>query len=174
MQSTLDVRTLQTIQDGFRATRAERAAMLDFVRAGGIYSLPLDSSTNTARQRCILIERVADGTLYVADGLHRVVSVLLGRNPPLLWPKEFTVREVTYQMYAEIDPAGGWITPFDPRIEVRFANLATFKRDVSDIIKGGSDPSAFIRSHKHLYCRPRTPDDTIASLGLRWCCGGDL
>lgn len=145
-----------------------------FVRAGGTYRFDLGAKAAHGGQQPVTIERVPEGACYVADGLHRVVSIFVGRKPPVLQDEEYRIKHVTYGMYLDIDLDGGWFTPFDPRTEVRLADLSVFKRNVRELISAGQDPASYIYSHRELYCRARTPDDTISGLAARWAHDGDM
>src|ERR1044071_6644102 len=103
----IDVHSLVAIQGGFRASRTRRAAMDAFVRAGGTYGSDFGTAAYGPQPR-IAIECTPDGARYIADGLHRVLSIFVARTPPVLYEAEYSLKQVTYEMYSDIDLGGGW------------------------------------------------------------------
>jgi hypothetical protein len=107
--------------------------MIRLVKQGGIY----DRETLTAFDPCsmsrlISLAETEDGKYYVMDGHHRIHSIFkAGRKE--LDITEYNLHKVTYAWFLELNPAGGWYTPFDPRTHVRLPDLTKFKRKASDL-----------------------------------------
>ncbi|MFD5831165.1 hypothetical protein [Lentzea sp. NPDC060358] len=161
----LELDDLVPTQSGFRLPLAARRAMTAHVRDGGDFR---DVRSPTGRPAPIVVDRFPDGRQFVRDGLHRVTAVRLGRAEPVLWTGEYRICAMTYALYTTADVADSWFTPFDPRTEVRFPDVAEFKARVAAMLAEGRDPHPFIRSNRRQYCRARRPTDTAESLALRW------
>jgi len=159
----MQISALRTSQAGLRLNSENRAAMARFVAQGGIF-IPRSSA-----DRLIAIDRFPDGALYLRDGLHRAVAILLARPSRTLHSGEYRVLDRTYQMYLEADVRDGWVTPFDPRTEVRFADFLAFKSGLVQHCRDGGDPLRFISERRHEYCRARTAQDTLECLAADWC-----
>lgn len=121
--------------------------MVDFVRSGRYFDqVELDryaaANPNCYGMACapskpsplIQIDQMEDGVMYARDGHHRLFSIWSGSRAYLL-PSEYQVKQRTYAQYAEINLRAGWTTPFDPRVEIRKANLANWKEHVSMLIQ---------------------------------------
>ena len=158
----MKIGVLRTSQAGLRLSSELRAALTRYVRDGGIF-IP-----SGAADRVIAIDRFPDGALYLRDGLHRVIAILLARPSRALHSGEYRLQDRTYQMYIEADVRDGWVTPFDPRTEVRFADLRAFKTGLTQHCQQGGDPLSFIAERRYEYCRPRTASDSIECLSQDW------
>ena len=63
----------------------------------------------------------------------------------------------TYEMYAEINFGKGFVTPFDPRTEVRVPDFTAFRQEVFRLYaRNPEEAVAFIRQNKARYARPHT------------------
>jgi hypothetical protein len=69
----------------------------------------------------------------------------------------------------EINLEKGWLTPFDPRFEVRRANFHDFKSTVQQFVEDGVDPFYYIIGHKGEYCVPRETHHTLGVYCKMWC-----
>ena len=101
------------------------AGMIDFVRAGGRFTCEA-MAPHLCDPTLVQISVFEDGRKFVHDGHHRCVAAHLGGRRHLL-SEEFVVRGWTYAEYGAINPACGYVTPFDPRIEVRLADCRDYK-----------------------------------------------
>jgi hypothetical protein len=162
---TVELDRLLPTQGGFRLPSSARVAMVEHVRDGGDFR---SATSSAGRPTPIVIDRFPDSRLFVRDGLHRVTAILLGREDRRLWPGEYRMCEMSYRMYTSLDPADGWFTPFDPRAEVRLADIAAFKVQVVALLAAGREPHSFVLANRRLYCRARRPTDTFDSLARRW------
>jgi hypothetical protein len=144
---------LQTTQGDLRMSPNERNLLKKYVKDGGVF--------DTCR---IIVDRFPDGAIFVRDGHHRVAAVVAARAGGQLREEEVVITDRTYDMYIYPDILDGWITPFDPRTQVRIANIIDFKNTVSKFLRAGHDASGYISANTHLYCRPRTAMDTFQRL----------
>lgn len=159
------VENLSLMQDGFRRSTKSIEKMVEFVSDGGAYDPTTLSSRKSGRTAPIVLTRFEDQRLFVHDGLHRVASIFLGRESGRLFESEFEIQEFTYQEYDEINLQEKYFTPFDPRKEVRVADLANFKTRVSQLIEANKSPIEFIENNRSLYACLRQPfHDSIRSM----------
>lgn len=153
--------------------------MIQFVRDGGFWTLEaLLRYASLHGQRLsplIQLSRFEDGLLYIHDGHHRCVSTHLGGRDHLL-ESEYVVTDWTYDQYLEVNFANGWYTPFDPRTQVRVADIRPFKGLVRKKLKELEDGVApftseglesIIRQLTHKYARPRK-FYSVADLAAAW------
>jgi hypothetical protein len=67
-------------------------------------------------------------------------------------------------MYAEINFEVGFVTPFDPRTEVRVPDFTAFRQEVFQLYaRNPAEAVTFIRQNKARYARPHTRN-TLAQL----------
>lgn len=95
---------------------------------------------------------------YLWDGHHRVVAIWLGGRD-VLYPSEcLIVSNSTYELTSKIRWHLGFVTPFDPRIEVRSSNFAPFKANVLSLSMSGRRKEAeeHVLASRAVYCSPRT------------------
>lgn len=145
-----------------RAIRNSRQieTMASFVRKGGVFDRDaLDRYADELGLRSgplVQIERFEDGLMYPRDGHHRLIGMLLGGREHLL-SGEYQISERRYSEYEEINLEIGWVTPFDPRIEIRKEDLSDWKRQVLSLSDSASTDAvtAFIRANKSAYAEPR-------------------
>jgi len=142
---------LRLAQDGFRLPKAEIQAMIQFVTAGGKYDLETLQKYESTSTDLIALTRFEDGNVYVRDGVHRISSVYLGRAEPILFDEEYRIEDMPYSMYMETNHKKGWFTPFDPRKEVRRANLKEYRDSVMEVINAGGDVEEFIKQNHDKY-----------------------
>ena len=154
----MDIRPLRVTQERLRKPD-QLEKMIDHVRQGGDWtrdtltrfsrSLPSGKPRKTS---LIIITRFEDGERYVHDGHHRVVATLKAGRDRLL-DGEVKEREFTYAQYMEVNFSAGWITPFDPRTEVRLPDFGPFKQAVKRLAP--DEVMEYVRGNRHLYCKPR-------------------
>lgn len=147
-----------------RAVRDHRqiVTMTEYVRDGGIFdadSLAAYSKQTGIRMSPLIpVETFEDGLQFARDGHHRLVSILLaGRD--FLYDSEYLIVLRTYQQYSEINLAVGWVTPFDPRTEIRKEDLSAWKNLVAqEKLREGAtthDVIKFIRANRSAYSETR-------------------
>jgi hypothetical protein len=74
----------------------------------------------------IQIARFPDGKLFLQDGHHRLMAVFLSRRD-FLHSFEYEITDWTYQEYLDINFKQKWVTPYDPRTELRIEDYHSFK-----------------------------------------------
>lgn len=147
---------LKVMQDGLRAS-VPLGEMVAFVKAGGIYTPEL-LQERVGKVQLIGITRFEDGALYIHDGHHRVASIWLSGARDYLYEREYFIKESTYARYMTPHFEMGWVTPFDPRIEVRVADFGDFKQVVIEMAaKSPNKAIAYIQRNRQLYVLPRLP-----------------
>lgn len=99
----------------------------------------------------ISIVQFPDGVLGIHDGHHRCVGTLLGgRN--YLYPSEYELYHRSYEDYMHTNLDAGWITPFDPRTEIRLSNFFNFKDFTHKLLKKNINAAMkYILVNKSLY-----------------------
>jgi hypothetical protein len=111
---------------------------------------------HTPVPRLIAIARFPDGRLMIRDGHHRCLATYIG-DRAYLRHDEYVVETYTYEMYEEINFEAGFVTPFDPRTEVRVPDFTAFRQEVFRLYAHNPDEAiAFIRQNKARYARPHT------------------
>lgn len=155
MNPPLPIATLIPTQAGLRDWTLARS-LAEQVRAGRTF--------DRVGEKPIEVSVFEDGRRYVHNGHHRVVAVHLAGRAALL-PTEYAERAWTYAEYAAWNPTAGWVTPFDPRTEMRVADLTWHRAIIRGFQSGfvhGTDEH-YARAHRHLYAIPRYTT-TIAGL----------
>jgi len=101
-------------------------SMIDFVREGGLFR----KENLITPAPLIGISIFEDGLKYIRDGHHRTLAIwLAGRK--LLKEGEYQLENFKYSHFEEINLEKGWVTPFNPRAEVRIADFSSFKKSLS-------------------------------------------
>jgi len=122
---------------------------------------------NTQVRPLIAIARFPDGRLLIRDGHHRCLATYIG-DRSYLRHDEYRLEEYTYEMYAEINFEAWFITPFDPRTEVRVSDFTEFRQEVFRLYaRNPTEAITFIRQNKSRYARPRRYN-TLAQLAEHW------
>jgi hypothetical protein len=148
---------LSITQDGFRFPR-QIQEMVELVASNGRFNLgALAAHNNGDDLRLINIARFEDGRHFIHDGHHRVAAIYLGGRK-FVHANEYEVTDWKYEQYLEINLDKGWITPFDPRIELRVPDYTAYKQYVMENLKacGKESATAFIKMARTSYTRPRT------------------
>ena len=103
----------------------------------------------------IAIARFPDGWMMIRDGHHRCLATYLGGRA-YLRHDEYRIEEYTYEMYAQINFVAGFVTPFDPRTEVRIPDFGSFRQEALRLYACSPEAAvAFIRQNKLRYAHPR-------------------
>ena len=153
----LDLNKLYVMQDGVRAAE-QIPGMIEFVKKGGVWTL--QNLQHYANQHSLKpspimeISLFPDGKLMIHDGHHRAIATYLGGRT-FLYPSEFWIRNWTYEDYTGINFAARWVTPFDPRTDLRSAEIYGFKSKAMKLFETAGEKTAldFIRSH--MFTKPR-------------------
>lgn len=91
-----------------------------------------------------------EGEIYIHDGHHRLAGLWLagGRT---LYEGEYTLRKFTVKDYLTINWTRGYVTPFDPREQVRIADF----KDIKERILESEWDEDFIYSNRFLWSEDR-------------------
>jgi len=116
---------------------------------------PTKSQNNT--EHLIAISEFPDGLKYIRDGHHRCVATLLGGRSYLL-DDEYVLTKRTYEDYMDINLDVGWVTPFDPKTEVRLSEFMDFKKLVMYMTSDHTEDEIieYIKQNKSKYMCHRT------------------
>ena len=91
----------------------------------------------------------------IRDGHHRCLATYLGGRA-YLRHDEYRIEVYTYEMYAEINFVAGFVTPFDPRTEVRIPDFGSFREEALHLYARSPEAAVkFIRQNKVRYARSR-------------------
>lgn len=129
----LSIKDLKFTQLGLRQYD-QLDQMVSFVKSGGIYTqAELDKFTGIQSTNLIGISRFEDGELYVHDGHHRVVSILLSGVRDYLYPEEYIITDYTYFQYNRPNFKNNWYTPFDPKTQLRIADFFKYREKIKNL-----------------------------------------
>lgn len=107
----------------------------------------------------IILALLPDERLYVWDGHHRVAAIHLGGRDHLL-PEEYSTMRCNFKFAQTVSFATWFLTPFDPRTEIRVPEFGSFKNEVAVQLKKKKKPEAevveYIMSNRQMYVLPRT------------------
>lgn len=147
-QEVVDIQKIQT--------------MKEFVLRGGIWktevyerSAYILHGAEGISSPLIAITRFEDGTLLIQNGHHRCRATREVRE--FLYEDEYLISDRIVRGYEEINFSRGFVTPFDPKTEIRLADFSAFKAKVLELSKTDPDAAAeYVMQNPHLYKRPRT------------------
>jgi len=159
MNPSLELDDLTVSQDSLRHIE-QLCPMIEFVKNGGFWTVSaLQEYADVYGVRvCPLIEinQFPDGRLMVHDGHHRVVSTRLGGRH-FIRGDEYLFKSYTYENYRGINHPGRWVTPFDPKTEIRVADFGEFKKKAFELFAIDKDEAIrYILDNGSVYKRPRT------------------
>eukprot|EP01119_Soliformovum_irregulare_P006944 TRINITY_DN19354_c0_g1_i1.p1 TRINITY_DN19354_c0_g1~~TRINITY_DN19354_c0_g1_i1.p1 ORF type:complete len:256 (-),score=23.95 TRINITY_DN19354_c0_g1_i1:32-730(-) len=133
------------------------------VRDGGILNhvtvakhLEKQTSIDTEPHLVVIAKGFEDGRRYVWDGHHRLLGIWnAGRK--FLYPEEFLFMAADYKLCSSIRYDLGFVTPYDPKSEVRSSNFAAFKGKILKMaLELGEDVATDeIHKSKSIYSSPR-------------------
>jgi len=166
MNGSLQLDTLETMHDEIR-DKHQVVEMSWLVRDGVFWTPDVlqahADKHHTPVLRPIAIAHFPDGRRMIRDGHHRSLATYLGGRT-YLRHDEYRLEAYTYEMYAEINFEVGFVTPFDPRTEVRVPDFTAFRQEVFQLYaRNPAEAVAFIRQNKVRYARPHTRN-TLAQL----------
>jgi hypothetical protein len=159
MNPSIEIDDLTVSQDAMRHT-AQIAAMIEYIRTGGFWTCDAleKFATDNDLKVCPLIEIVQfpDGRYMIHDGHHRVVSTYLGGRH-FLRGDEYRLKHWTYENYGGINFVNKWVTPFNPKSEIRLPDFWVFKKKVFELLEIDKDAATrYILDNGPLYKRLRT------------------
>jgi hypothetical protein len=166
MNGSLQLDTLGTMHDEIRH-KHQVVEMSLLVRDGVFWTRDVlrahADKHHTPVPHPIAIAHFPDGRRMIRDGHHRSLATYIGGRA-YLRHDEYRVEAYTYEMYAEINFEAGFVTPFDPRTEVRVPDFTAFRQEVFRLYaRDPEEAVAFIRQNKSRYARPHTRN-TLAQL----------
>ena len=159
----LELASLRVTQVSLRTLR-QMADLIEHLAGGGDWGC-------VATEEAIQIVRFEDGELFLRDGHHRcVASLAAGRKA--LDPFEYKLEDWRYSSWAAPNLETGFITPYDPRTEIRVADLAPHRAAVDAVVSARGRPAAeeYIMANRESYLVPggRHRFDTLAELHNAW------
>lgn len=103
----------------------------------------------------IQIVEFEDGFKYIRDGHHRIAAKYIA-GWSFLDDTEYQITKMTYNMFETINFDAGWVTPFDPRIEVRRPDFFTFKKAIISLNElNQEDLMYMLMERRNLYIEKR-------------------
>ncbi len=134
--------------------------MVRFVLGGGVFdrkTLDLFAAEKGIKPSPLIqITEFEDGDKYIHDGHHRALSIYMGGREEI-YESEYEATRWTYSQYLEVNFGQNWVTPFDPRTEVRIADLKQWKQTVASIRTAIGDEATkkFILGCRDVIVEPR-------------------
>lgn len=146
----MNILNLTISQQGFRSI-PQIEGMVRFVAEGGFFTL-----ATLKDPRLISIVEFEDGRRFIHDGHHRIAAIYLAGRKELR-EDEFLLSQWTYEQYRDINLSLRWITPFDPRFQVRACDYEKYKQHIWFVHSefGESEACLEIKKRCHIYLRPR-------------------
>ena len=127
--------------------------MIEFVKEGRHFN---EESLNPPGP-LIKIVQFEDGQKYIQDGHHRMCAMVLA-DRPFMWPDEYILEHWDYNDYLDINFDCNWVTPYDPRTEVRYPDYGLYKKAVQDFLQKNGKLATkweFIPENRSRYCTQR-------------------
>ena len=170
MNGPLQLDTLGTMHDEMRHPH-QVVEMSWLVRDGLFWTQDVlrayADTHHTPVRHLIAIAHFPDDRLMIRDGHHRCLATYIGGRG-YLRHDEYRLEEYTYEMYTEINFEAGFVTPFDPRTEVRVSDFTEFRQEVFHLYaRNPAEARRFIRQNKARYARPRRCH-TLVQLAEYW------
>lgn len=115
----------------------------------------IEEHSGIGSYRPIKIVRFPDGVHMIHDGHHRCVA-LLAVGIHLITPAEYILEDKTYESYMQVNHPV-YITPFDPKLEVRKPDFYAWKRQVKLMcdLHGVQESINYIWANRNEYAEPR-------------------
>ena len=145
--------------------------MIRFVLEGGVFDRKtLDcfaAEKGIKPSPLIQITEFEDGDRYIHDGHHRALSIYMGGRKEI-YESEYETTRWTYEQYLEVNFGQNWVTPFDPRTEVRIADLKQWKQTVAALRTAIDDEATkkFILGCRDSIVKPRDEIRNIKDIFL--------
>jgi len=127
--------------------------MMEHITTNGRWTKDVLSAWDDTNNNLISIVEFPNGIQAIHDGHHRCVATLLAKRAHL-FPSEYELCHRSYEDYIHANLDAGWITPFNPKTEVRVADFQEFKDFVHRLLDIDSAVRYILR-HKDLYACPR-------------------
>jgi hypothetical protein len=149
-----DLLVTQNILRNFR----QIDGMVEHVDGSGLWTAQtLNEFNKDSKGHLIAISEFPDKSRYIRDGHHRCFATLLSGREHLA-DSEYVITPMTYEQYMSVNFDVGWVTPFDPRHEVRLSDFMDFKQLAMYMRSDHSDEEVidFIKQNKFKYMCPRS------------------
>ncbi len=91
---------------------------------------------------------------YIHDGHHRIYAAWLCDIKELM-SCEYVLQDMSYEMYQDLAPQHGWVTPLDIRTHVRKPDFYAFKNVALEWYKEGNEWENYIDNHQDEYLEKR-------------------
>lgn len=141
----LDISSLVVSQDGVH-TASQIPAMIEHVQNGGVFNRALLDDwaylCNKQPAPLVKITFFPDGLKLIQDGHHRIMSIYMGGRDHIL-PEEFVTEEWDYSNYLGVNPVRKWVTPYDPRLEVRLPDFKKYKELALEVYQASLEKDVF-------------------------------
>lgn len=157
-RSAIPIDQLVVTQYGYRKD-AGVLAMTDYVKHGGLFTV----------KPPIILFKMDDDRLYIHDGHHRSMAIYLsGRT--YLDESEYEINSFSFSKLAAPNFGTGFVTPYDPRTEMRLSDFRVFKKTALQYYNDQSNPNheieacRYIEANRPLYCVTHRPYETIPEM----------
>jgi hypothetical protein len=164
LDTSVKIAELLLTQAGVREIERVKE-MTAFVKGGGFFTPEEVGQFHVGEENpfgLVVLSQFPDGSTYIHDGCHRSVSTYLGGREYFAVAERRIIKWNSLDAYSIINPAKGWVTPFDLLTEVRLADIKPFKTEA--LALPASELEAFVQNNRHRYCTKRIYH-TIADLG---------
>tara|TARA_B100000614_G_C14562727_1_gene497777 strand:+ start:1896 stop:2477 length:582 start_codon:yes stop_codon:yes gene_type:complete len=128
--------------------------MMEHANKGGMFSM--DVLQRYGGDVKIQVRQFEDKKLFLHDGHHRTLGIWLsGRD--FLFPEEYDLTSFRYADYTSPNFEVGFVTPFDPREEVRHFEFHSFKHEARELAKVSVEQAMmFIEENRQRYSEKRS------------------
>lgn len=162
-QPVLDLASLRVTQTSLR-NDAQMTDLMEHIQGGGEWTKELDDDLPK-------VVRFEDGELFLRDGHHRCVASLAASRTTLL-PSEYELEDWEYTAWSAPNFATGFITPYDPRLDIRVQDLTAHREAVAAALseQGEAAAAEYVAAHPEGYLAPggRAGRDTVSDLLENW------
>jgi len=136
LKENIPVDLPKVTQYGVRYDRERLKNMAKYVANGNKFDLAaIRSYSKKPNPPLITLVKYPDYNLYIWDGHHRALAIYLGGRKVIL-PEEYKILpNLTYEHSMMPVFEEGYVTPFDPRKELRLADFGPFKQEMLAMTK---------------------------------------
>lgn len=152
------IENLVVTQFGYRHDAGVKE-MTKYVQHGGVFN---------CNPRIVLF-KLNDDQLYIHDGHHRSMAIYLsGRKH--LEEQEYVITPFSFEELSTPNFDVGFVTPYDPRTEMRLSDFRIFKKTALLRYRDFSNPNhekdaiEYINANRALYRIPHRPYETIPDM----------
>lgn len=133
--------------------------MTDYVKGGGRFNC----------EPRIILFKMDDDRLYIHDGHHRSMAIFMSGRAHLE-ESEYLITPFSFEALASPNFKVGFVTPYDPRSEMRLSDFRIFKKTALQRYRDDTNPNHeqdalnYINSNRSLYSISHRPYETIAEM----------